>query len=241
VPYVFLCVGNSEHDRGSHPLSMKDKWSPNPADCGKSTLTDLKEIKMKLRRNLDMYSTLLALVVLAVFSGSAYAAETYKLDPAHTSVVYRVKYQDVTFVYGRFNGPTGSFVYDEAAPANSAIEMQVDANNIDTAVAKRDNHLKSPDFFNAAEHPLVTFKSTSVKKINGDTYQVSGNLTLLGKSRQLTVNAKHTGSGKDPWGNFRRGFEASFTIKRSDFGMDFMLGGVSDEVAITVSVSGIRQ
>ena len=196
---------------------------------------------MTIRRNLYMYSTVAALVLLAIFSGSAYAAETYKLDPAHTSVVYRVKYQGVTFVYGRFNGPTGSFVYDEASPAASAIEMQVDANNIDTAVAKRDTHLKSPDFFNAAEYPLVTFKSRSVKKINSDTYQVSGNLTLLGKSRPLTVNAKHTGSGKDPWGNFRRGFEASFTIKRSDFGMDFMLGGVSDEVTITVSVSGIRQ
>jgi len=178
---------------------------------------------------------------LVIFSVSAYAAETYKLDPAHTSVVYRVKYSGVTFVYGRFNGPTGTFVYDDASPSKSSIEMQVDANNIDTAVEKRDNHLKSPDFFNAAEYPMVTFSSTSVKKIDSDTYQVTGNLTLLGKTRKLTVNAKQTGSGKDPWGNFRRGFETSFTIKRSDFGMNFMLGGVSDEVGLTVSVSGIRQ
>jgi len=196
---------------------------------------------MNSRRFLNIFSAVSILGLLAIFSVSAYAAETYKLDSAHTSVVYRVKYSGVTFVYGRFNGPTGSFVYDEASPAKSSIDMQVDANNIDTAVAKRDNHLKSPDFFNAAEHPAVTFKSTSIKKINSDTYQVTGNLTLLGKSRKLTVDAKHTGSGKDPWGNFRRGFETSFTIKRSDFGMDFMLGGVSDDVAITVSVSGIRQ
>jgi len=196
---------------------------------------------MNSRRFLNIFSAALALSLLALFSVSAYAAETYKLDPAHTSVVYRVKYSGVTFVYGRFNGPTGTFVFDETSPAKSSIDMQVDANNIDTAVAKRDNHLKSPDFFNAAEHPAVTFKSTSVKKLSSDTYQVTGNLTLLGKSRKLTVDAKHTGSGKDPWGNFRRGFEASFTIKRSDFGMNFMLGGVSDDVAITVSVSGIRQ
>ena len=196
---------------------------------------------MSTRRSLKIFSAVLVFGLLAIFSVSAYAAETYKLDPAHTSVVYRVKYSGVTFVYGRFNGPTGTFVFDEKSPAKSSIDMQVDAKNIDTAVAKRDNHLKSPDFFNAAEHPLVTFKSTSVKKIDSDTYQVSGNLTLLGKSRQLTVAAKHTGSGKDPWGNFRRGFETSFSIKRSDFGMDFMLGGVSDEVGITVSVSGIRQ
>jgi len=196
---------------------------------------------MSTRRNANIISTPLALGLLVIFSVSAYAAETYKLDPAHTSVVYRVKYSGVTFVYGRFNGPTGTFVYDETAPAKSSIEMQVDANNIDTAVEKRDNHLKSPDFFNAAEYPMVTFKSTSVKKIDSDTYQVTGNLTLLGKTRKLTVNAKQTGSGKDPWGNFRRGFETSFTIKRSDFGMNFMLGGISDEVGLTVSVSGIRQ
>ena len=196
---------------------------------------------MNTRLNLNIYSAVLVIGLLVIFSVSASAAETYKLDPAHTSVVYRVKYSGVTFVYGRFNGPTGTFTYDESSPSKSSIEMQVDANNIDTAVEKRDNHLKSPDFFDAGEHPLVTFKSTSVKKINSDTYQVTGNLTLLGKSRKLTVNAKHTGTGKDPWGNFRRGFETSFTIKRSDFGMDFMLGGVSDEVGITVSVSGIRQ
>jgi polyisoprenoid-binding protein YceI len=204
-------------------------------------LFKISENQMNLRRFWNILSAALVLSLLALFTVSANAAETYKLDPAHTSVVYRVKYSGVTFVYGRFNGPTGRFVFDETSPAKSSIDMQVDANNIDTAVEKRDNHLKSPDFFNAAEHPAVTFKSTSVKKLNGDTYQVTGNLTLLGKSRKLTVDAKHTGSGKDPWGNFRRGFETSFTIKRSDFGMDFMLGGVSDEVAITVSVSGIRQ
>ena len=196
---------------------------------------------MNSRRFLNIFSAVLVFGILAVFSVSAYDAETYKLDPEHTSVVYRVKYSGVTFVYGRFNGPTGTFVFDETSPAKSSIAMQVDAKNIDTAVEKRDNHLKSPDFFNAGEHPLVTFKSTSVKKIDSDTYQVTGNLTLLGKSRKLTVDAKNTGSGKDPWGNFRRGFETSFTIKRSDFGMNFMLGGVSDEVGITVSVSGIRQ
>ncbi len=196
---------------------------------------------MNARRSLNIFFAVMVFGMAAAFSVSAVSAETYKLDPAHTSVVFRVKYVGVTYVYGRFNGPTGSFVFDESSPSKNSIEMQVNAKDVDTAVEKRDKHLKSPDFFNAAEYPLVSFKSSSVKKLNTDTYEVSGNITLLGKSRLLSVKAQGTGSGKDPWGNFRRGFETSFTIKRSDFGMNFMLGGVSDEVVITVSVSGIRQ
>ena len=188
-----------------------------------------------------IFFAILILVAVAPFSGAALAAETYKLEPTLTSVVFRAKYQGVTFAYGRFNGPTGSFVFDESTPANSFIEVKLNAKDVDTAVEKRDQHLKSPDFFDAAEYPLVTFKSTSVKKVGGDAYEVTGKLTMLGKTKQITVNANHTGSAKDPWGNFLRAFETSFTIKRSEFGMNFMLNGVDDEVSITVSATGIRQ
>ena len=184
---------------------------------------------------------ILVLGLLVVFSLPAFAAETYKLDPAHTSIVFRVKHLGIAYVYGRFNGPTGSFVFDESSPSKSSIEVQAEAKNVDTAVEKRDTHLRSPDFFNAGEHPLVSFKSKSVKKVKEATYEVSGDLTLLGKTRPITVKVNATGAGKDPWGNFRRGFETSFSIKRSEFGMGFMMGGVSDEVNLTVSVEGIRQ
>lgn len=180
-------------------------------------------------------------LLLAGFINPAAAAETYKLDPAHTSVVFRIKHLGVAYVYGRFNGPTGAFVFDESSPSKNSIQMQVDAQNVDTAVQKRDNHLKSPDFFNAGEHPLITFKSTSVKKSSKDSYEITGNLTLLGKTKPITVKALQTGTGKDPWGNYRRGFETSFTISRSDFGMDFMMKVVADDVLLTVSVEGIRQ
>jgi len=180
-------------------------------------------------------------LLLAGFINPAAAAETYKLDPAHTSVVFRIKHLGVAYVYGRFNGPTGAFVFDESSPSKNSIQMQVDAQNVDTAVHKRDNHLKSPDFFNAGEHPLITFKSTSVKKSGKDSYEITGDLTLLGKTKPITVKALQTGTGKDPWGNYRRGFETSFTISRSDFGMDFMMKVVADDVLLTVSVEGIRQ
>jgi len=183
----------------------------------------------------------IALVLAAGFLAPAAAAETYRLDPAHTAVIFRVKHLGVAYVYGRFNGPDGIFVFDESSPAKSSIEIQVDAKNVDTAVEKRDNQLKSPDFFNAAEHPVIKFKSASVKKTGKDTYDISGDLTLLGKTRPITVQARQTGEGKDPWGDYRLGFETSFTVKRSDFGMDFMMGVAGDDVLLTVSVEGIRQ
>ena len=196
---------------------------------------------MKTQRVLIISKFIFVLALLVTFSSLTYAAETYKLDPAHTSIVFRVKHLGISYVFGRFNGPTGSIVFDESAPSKSAVDMQAETKNVDTAVEKRDTHLKSPDFFNAGEYPLVSFKSKSVKKLGEHTYEVSGDLTLLGKTRPITVEVHATGAGKDPWGNFRRGFETSFSINRSDFGMDFMMGGVSDEVNLTVSVEGIRQ
>ncbi len=196
---------------------------------------------MKTKHILKILQFIIIIGLLVIFSSLALTAETYKLAPGDTSIVFRVKYVGVSFVYGRINGPTGSFVFDESSPSKSGIEMQAETKNVDTAVAKRDTHLKSPDFFNAEKHPIVSFKSKSVKKVKEAIYEVSGDLTLLGKTRPITVEVQATGAGKDPWGNFRRGFETSFTIKRSEFGMDFMLGGVSDEVNLTVSVVGFRQ
>jgi len=192
-------------------------------------------------RQIRIVVFILALFFLGFSYNALFAAETYSVDTAHTYVMFRVKHLGVGYSYGRFNGPAGKFVFNESSPSNSSIEMQVKTNDVDTQVEKRDNHLKSPDFFNAVEHPAISFKSTSVKKISSNTYEVAGNLTLLGKTRPISMKASDTGAGEDPWGKYRRGFETTFTIKRSEFGMNFMLKGVSDEVDITVSVEGIRQ
>ena len=183
---------------------------------------------------------ILSLMVSLTISTKA-SAESYRLDPAHTSIIFRVKHLGVAYVFGRFNGATGSFSFDPLAPAKTAIEIQVDADNIDTNNQKRDNHLRSPDFFNTAKYPLIRFKSKSVKQIDTDRLQVSGDLTIMGKTNLISIEVRRTGAAKDPWGKFRIGFESSFTIKRSDYGMKFNLAGVSDEVNLTVSVEGIKQ
>ena len=195
---------------------------------------------MRAQRILNI-SLIVVLGLVLFFSLAANAAETYKLDPVHTSIVFRIKHLGVSYVFGRFNGPTGTFIFNDSSPSNSSINMQVNAKDIDTADEKRDKHLRSPDFFNVEKYSQVAFKSTTIKKLDDSTYEVSGDLTLLGKTRPITVKANAVGAGKDPWGNFRRGFETSFMIKRSDYGMDFMLSGLSDEVGITISVEGIRQ
>lgn len=169
------------------------------------------------------------------------AADTYQMDPAHSYILFRVKHLDIGYSYGRFNGPEGVIEWDDAAPENSRVEMSVSAGNVDTAVDKRDQHLRSADFFNVDQYKMITFKSTSVKKTGDTTFDVTGDLTFLGKTRPVTVAVQQTGAGKDPWGKYRTGFETTFTIKRSEWGMNFMLNGVSDEVNVTVSAEGVQQ
>ncbi len=192
----------------------------------------------------DIYRRLMAMAAAAVILAPApvvLAAETYKVDTTHTYILFKINHLNVGNSYGRINGPTGSFVWDDANPAGSRFEIEVSAANVDTDNDKRDKHLRGPDFFNAAEHNAIAFRSTAVKKTGPETFEIMGQLNLLGQSHPITVNATKTGHGKDPWGNYRRGFETTFTIKRSQWGMNFMQSGLGDEVEITVSLEGIRQ
>ena len=169
------------------------------------------------------------------------ATETYKVDPVHSTIVFRVKHLGVSYFYGRLNGPYGEFSFNPENSAQCAFDVKVRAKNVDTHNPRRDGHLKSADFFNAKQFPNVRFKSKQVTKSGDDTYRVIGDLTLHGVTRELTVELKHIGSGPDPWGGHRRGFEISFTIKRSDFGMKFMLDGVGDEVTLMIGIEGTRE
>ena len=168
-------------------------------------------------------------------------AKTYKADPVHSSVLFRIKHLDVSYFHGRFNGVAGTFVFDDENPSAASLDIQIKVEDIDTNNADRDKHLKSPDFFDAEKYPLVTFKSRSLRKTGDHTYEVTGDLTLHGVTKPLTVGLERIGSAKDPWGGYRTGFETVFTIKRSDFGMTNMIGPVGDEVRLTIAIEGVRQ
>ncbi len=168
------------------------------------------------------------------------AAESYAADSVHSSLVYRVKHMNTSFFWGRFNTIAGAFALDEANPAESRFEFQVKADSIDTGNTKRDQHLKSPDFFNAVEFPTIAFKSQTVAK-SGDAYEVTGDLTLHGVTKPVAVKVVPTGKAKDQAGRPIAGIEATFTLKRSDFGMKNMVGPVGDDVWVTVGIEGRRK
>lgn len=168
-------------------------------------------------------------------------AQTYQVDPVHTSLVFRVKHMNTAFVYGMFRDIKGTVVVDEANPARSSINLEVNADSVFTANEQRDNHLRSPDFFNTRQFPTITFRSTSIRRVNANTVQVQGNLTMRGVTRPLTATVNLTGKGKNPQGRDIIGFETTFTIRRSEFGIRYGLPGLGDEVHVMLSVEAIRQ
>jgi polyisoprenoid-binding protein YceI len=180
-------------------------------------------------------------LVLAGIGATSRGADVYKVDSVHSSIVFRIKHLGVVNVYGRFNEISGTVIFDKENPSKTALDFSVPVESIDTHVPKRDQHLKSPDFFNAKEFPVIIFKSKEVKKTDADTYQIIGDLTLHGVTKSLTIDFKKGGEAKGMQNEFRSGGETQFTIKRSDYGMNFMLNGVGDEVTVMVAVEGVRQ
>jgi polyisoprenoid-binding protein YceI len=179
--------------------------------------------------------------VAALAAPPAGGAETYQVDPVHSSVVFRVKHMNTSYSWGRFNAVAGSFSVADGDPAQCRFEFQVKAASVDTGNPKRDGHLKSPDFLNAVQYPTISFKSRSAASAGQDTYDVTGDLTLHGVTKPVTVKVTRTGSGKGPMGRPIAGLTANVTVKRTDFGMSNMVGAVGDDVWINVSIEGVRR
>lgn len=185
-----------------------------------------------------------AAAVMAMVSGSTVqAAETWKIDPVHSQVIFAVSHFGVSMNYGRFNDISGTFKLDEENPENSSVEIEIDASSVDTASEKRDEHLRGPDFFNAKQFPVIRFESTSVEKTGGGTYEISGNLTMHGKTRPLSFTFDRMGTTEHPRkpGTMITGGTTSFTIKRTDFGIDYGVGAIGDEVKLMINVEAIKQ
>ncbi|MCC6675950.1 MAG: YceI family protein [Phycisphaerales bacterium] len=183
---------------------------------------------------------------LAPSPAPARAADAFKVDTVHSAVVYRIKHLNVSYHYGRFDKIEGAFLLDKDNPGSGKIDITIPVESINSNSPDRDKHLRSPDFFSAKEFPSITFKSTGITK-KGETggvttYEVTGDLSLRGQSKPVTVEARSLGVAPGMRGGEVSGLETTFTIKRSDFGMNYMVdkGMLGDEVTITVSLEGGR-
>ncbi len=185
---------------------------------------------------------LLLVITLLGFaaSGSAIGAEQYTVDPAHTFVSFRIHHLGFSILQARFDKVSGDMTYDAEDPGKSSIRVQVETASIDTNHEKRDEHLRSAEFLDVQKYPEATFVSTKFEP-HGDTGVLTGNLTLHGVTRPVTVETRFIGAGKDPWGGYRRGYTGTMHLKRSDFGMHHNLGPLGDEVELVLTVEGIRK
>ncbi|MEU9098720.1 YceI family protein [Streptomyces sp. NPDC048361] len=171
---------------------------------------------------------------------------TYTIDPAHSSIGFTVRHAMVTNVRGSFTDHEGTLTLDGTNPAASAATIVVKIASVDTGMADRDAHLRSPDFFDAEQFPLMSFRSTEARALGGDTYRLVGDLTIKDVTRPLSIDLEFQGSATDPYGNQRVGFEGSAEILRSDWGLTWNAaletGGVmvSDKVKLTFDISAIK-
>lgn len=180
---------------------------------------------------------------VAMICGGAFGAE-FTIDNVHSAAIFKVRHLGASYSYGQFTGIAGTVSFDAAKPEASSVEVTIQADSVNTHNEMRDRHLKGPDFFNTKEFPTLTFKSTGWKKTGDKTYDVTGDLTILGKSKSITVPVEHIGDGKDPRGNELSGFHTKFTIDRTEFGMNYGVadeGGIGKWIEITISVEGQKK
>ncbi|WP_245880129.1 YceI family protein [Zobellella taiwanensis] len=191
-----------------------------------------------------MKHTVIAAALLALAPQAFAAPETYTVDTdgMHASVNFKVNHLGYSWLTGRFNDFKGSFVYDEADPANNSVEITINTTSLDTNHAERDRHLRSDDFLDVGKFPEASFKSTSVSREDDEgEYRVRGDLTLHGVTKPVEFEIEQVGAGQDPWGGFRRGFEGEIELKPADFGMNYDLGPAAATVYLEIHLEGVRQ
>jgi len=176
-----------------------------------------------------------ALSASVFIAGMAMAADTYTVDPAHSSASFKIRHLGVSTTTGRFNDLSGTVVLDVADESKNKVEIEIKTASVDTGNGPRDTHLKKADFFDVEKYPTMTFKSTSFKKKGGTTYEIKGDFTLHGVTKNIAIMAEQTGTGKDREGKDLIGFETEFKIVRSEYGMTYGTPAIGDEVKISFS------
>ena len=172
----------------------------------------------------------------------AFAAPvSYKIDPAHTAVAFIVNHVGFSNVIGRFNTVGGDVTFDKDAVEKSVVNVTIDTTSVDTNHAKRDEHLRSPDFFNAKEFPKMTFKSTKIEKTGDKTGKLHGDLTMLGVTKPVVLDIAFNKDGVSPASKLETaGFSARGTVKRTEFGMKYGAPAIGDDIQLLIEVEAVK-
>jgi polyisoprenoid-binding protein YceI len=189
----------------------------------------------------SLKSIVMTVVLFAAAGASGRAADSFTVDPVHSSVTFMISHQGISQIHGRFNQFSGQFTIDRDDPSKSSFAFSIPVESVDTNNQKRDEHLRAPDYFNAKQFPLMTFQSTKVKPIDGG-YEVTGDLTLHGVKKDITLELK--GGNKlveFPKGMHRIGVTTETAIKRSDFDMRAELPvSLGDDVRIIMGIEATK-
>jgi polyisoprenoid-binding protein YceI len=175
------------------------------------------------------------------------ATQAFTFDFTHSSVGFTARHMIVSKVHGKFGKWGGTLNLDLADLTKSSVEVQIETASIDTGVGQRDDHLRSPDFFDAPNHPLMTFKSRRIERVSPEEYRLIGDLQIRGTTKEVSLVTEFGGQQKSPWGDLRAGFSAKASVDRRDFGLTWNkaieAGGfvVSDKIDITIEVEAIGQ
>jgi polyisoprenoid-binding protein YceI len=182
--------------------------------------------------------------VASLAAVTAEAADTFVIDPVHTNILFIANHLGYSRMIGQFQEFSGEFSFDEQAVENSAVAVTVNTASVDTDDQARDDHLRSPDFFNAAEFPEMTFASTGIEQTGDKTGKITGDLTLLGVTKPVTLDVTFNQKAPHPLPQYSgvevAGFSATTTIKRSDFGMSTFVPAIGDEIEIILEVEGTQ-
>lgn len=188
-------------------------------------------------------SPFLALLLLTT---SAFAGEVFVVDKTHSSTAFKIRHL-ISKTSGRFTDFSGTVNYDRAKPENSSVEFVINAASIDTDNENRDKHLRSGDFFNVEKFPQITFKSTRIKQVGKNKFNVTGQFSMKGVTTTIVLPVEMTGIIKDPGGNDRVGFATSITLNRKDYGIEWNRaldeGGVllGDEVEVSIELETVKK
>ncbi|MGH9677898.1 MAG: YceI family protein [Candidatus Acidiferrum sp.] len=191
---------------------------------------------MKIR---FLFSSCLAIALAAAGSASI-RADDFSVDDAHQAFAFKISHLGLSWTHGRFGDVSGTFTIDASDPSKSAFNLTIKTESVDTGNKKRDDHLRSPDFFNVKQYPVITFKSTSVKRA-AEGLEVTGDLTMHGVTKSITFPLKGGRTAQFPPGIHRTGYSTELVLKRGEFGIKTFAGPVGDDVYVSISFEGVKK